>query len=140
MFDRNVCSQYSLCRIPPMRPVQSDLGYVPRAAVGVLNSTAMKDVLSRYIHRFKKIYKKKAFVHHFVSEGMDEGWFENAKEAMLSLQSDFDDIQKGNASQPPPKSRPDMTIYGKKIGGGTPNKPQKTPLPPPTKPKNPPKK
>jgi hypothetical protein len=118
----------------------------------------MKDVLSRSIRRFKKMYAKRAFVHHFLAEGMEESWFEEAKEDMLGLEQDFDSVLSDmGAVGKNTKPKTDMAVYGKKIGGGAPkprrslnNQPNPSSQPPAgpskskpnpqPKPKNPPKK
>jgi tubulin alpha len=38
------------------------------------------------------MYAKRAFVHHYVAEGMEEGEFIEARENIASLQSDYLEI------------------------------------------------
>jgi tubulin alpha len=39
----------------------------------ISNSTAIADVFSRADHKFDMLYAKRAFVHWYVGEGMEEG-------------------------------------------------------------------
>merc|ERR1712094_163749 len=38
----------------------------------ISNSTAIAEVMSRIDHKFDLMYAKRAFVHHYVGEGMEE--------------------------------------------------------------------
>ena len=46
----------------------------------ISNSTAIAEVFSRIDHKFDLMYSKRAFVHHYVGEGMEEGEFSEARE------------------------------------------------------------
>ena len=46
---------------------------VMRACCMISNSTAIAEVMSRIDHKFDLMYAKRAFVHHYVGEGMEEG-------------------------------------------------------------------
>merc|ERR1712196_324516 len=52
-----------------------------RAVCMISNSTAIAEVMSRIDHKFDLMYAKRAFVHHYVGEGMEEGEFSEAREA-----------------------------------------------------------
>ncbi len=41
----------------------------------ISNSTAIAEVFSRLDHKFDLMYAKRAFVHWYVGEGMEEGEF-----------------------------------------------------------------
>ena len=45
-----------------------------RACCMISNSTAIAEVFSRIDHKFDLMYSKRAFVHWYVGEGMEEGW------------------------------------------------------------------
>ena len=44
----------------------------------ISNSTAIAEVFSRLDHKFDLMYGKRAFVHWYVGEGMEEGEFSEA--------------------------------------------------------------
>merc|ERR1712064_260559 len=53
---------------------------VVRAVCMISNSTAIAEVFSRIDHKFDLMYSKRAFVHWYVGEGMEEGEFSEARE------------------------------------------------------------
>merc|ERR1711862_1052160 len=57
-----------------------DLAKVMRAVCMISNSTAIAEVFSRIDHKFDLMYSKRAFVHWYVGEGMEEGEFSEARE------------------------------------------------------------
>merc|ERR1719263_2322186 len=58
---------------PPTVVPGGDLAKVMRAVCMVSNSTAIAEVFSRIYHKFDLMYAKRAFVHWYVGEGMEEG-------------------------------------------------------------------
>ena len=46
-----------------------------RAVCMISNSTAIAEVFARLDHKFDLMYAKRAFVHWYVGEGMEEGEF-----------------------------------------------------------------
>jgi len=57
---------------PPTVVPGGDLAKVMRACCMISNSTAIAEVFSRIDHKFDLMYSKRAFVHWYVGEGMDE--------------------------------------------------------------------
>merc|ERR1711869_128851 len=55
---------------PPTVVPGGDLAKVVRACCMISNSTAIAEVMSRIDHKFDLMYAKRAFVHHYVGEGM----------------------------------------------------------------------
>merc|ERR1719231_1785470 len=58
---------------PPTVVPGGDLARVMRAVCMVANTTAIAEALSRIDHKFDLMYAKRAFVHWYVGEGMEDG-------------------------------------------------------------------
>lgn len=74
-----------LCLQPPTCVRQSGLAPVTRSVVGLYNSTLLIPSINNVLHRVQNLYKKRAFVHWFVQEGMEEGELVEAQEGIKVL-------------------------------------------------------
>ena len=81
----------AVCDIPPRG--------LKMAATFIGNSTAIQELFKRISEQFTAMFRRKAFLHWYTGEGMDEMEFTEAESNMNDLVSEYQQYQDASAEE-----------------------------------------
>ena len=82
---RESFDEVAVCDVPPRG--------LPMAATFIGNSTAIQELFKRIGEQFTAMFRRKAFLHWYTGEGMDEMEFTEAESNMNDLISEYQQYQ-----------------------------------------------
>ena len=77
---------------PPTAVPGSEIAKVKNTICMVANNSEIRRVFSKINHKFDLMHAKKAYLHWYVRDGMEEGEFEEARENLAALEGDYAEI------------------------------------------------
>ncbi|KAF7234282.1 hypothetical protein EG68_12157 [Paragonimus skrjabini miyazakii] len=82
-----------LCLQPPTCVSRSGLASVSRSVVGLYNSTLLVSPMQSVTYKVRQLSRKRAFIHWYLQEGMEEAELFEAQEFVQALIADFQHLE-----------------------------------------------
>lgn len=79
--------------MPPSYVPGGDLAPSTRAVCTISNNTVIRNAWCRLVSKFNGLYRRRAFVYHFVGEGLEEGSLSEASQNICQLVSDYQEVE-----------------------------------------------
>ena len=77
-----------------MQVPDGPLANVPQETTHLFNSTAIQPIFEKMGNKFDMMYAKKAYVHWFLKDGIDEEEFVEARDVLEDLLSCYNEVAK----------------------------------------------
>ncbi|KAI3382288.1 hypothetical protein SNEBB_011382 [Seison nebaliae] len=84
---------------PPTAIPGGDLAKVQRAVCMLANSTSVGESWKRIDSKFDLMYQRRAYIHWYIGEGMEEGEFNEAREDLAALERDYEEVAKDTVAE-----------------------------------------
>lgn len=84
---------------PPASVPGADMATLKRALCMLSNATSIREAWGRLNEKFNLMHSKRAFIHWYVGEGMEEGEFFEAQQDLLALEKDYEEIEEDNQEE-----------------------------------------
>ncbi|KAJ3315699.1 Tubulin beta-2 chain [Boothiomyces sp. JEL0838] len=83
----------AICDVPPRG--------LPMSSTFIGNSTCIQELFRRVVEQFSSMFRRKAFMHWYTAEGMDELEFSEAESNLIDLISEYQQYQVAKAAVSP---------------------------------------
>ncbi|XP_033340658.2 tubulin alpha-2 chain [Megalopta genalis] len=79
---------------PTMSVPGGDIANTKRTVTMLSNNTAVKETWATLLRKFDMMYEKKAYLHHYIGEKLEESFFQEARENVSTLIDNYKEVEK----------------------------------------------